>query len=77
MISITTRTTEHCAKLYTLSVTEDNKVLYTTNIEIGAVPQDGLQDKLAKTALMKQMLNEMSLDDVMRELANLIPMYNE
>ena len=76
MISITANTTEHNSKIYTLSVTEDNTVLYTTHFEVGATPQEGLQDKLAKVALLIQMLKDKDIYDVVRELADLIPVYN-
>ena len=77
MITITKNNKDALAVEYKLEVFKDNNVIYNMSVDIGKHGiTDEQRDKLAKLQLMKSLLHDGTIE-IIEELSNLIPVYEE
>ena len=77
MITITKNNKDTLAVEYKLEVFKDNNVIYNMSVDIGKHGiTDEQRDKLAKLQLMKSLLHDGTIE-IIEELSNLIPVYEE
>lgn len=76
MITITKNTKSQDIE-YKLEVIKDNNIIYDKTVSIGKQGiEDTQRDELAKLQLMRELLND-GYVEVIKELVDLIPVYEE